>query len=146
MDSEIILCPRCDTANRVPHARMGEGPKCGKCGATLFGGGPVAVDTARFDRLVRLGTLPVLADFWASWCGPCRMMAPVFEAAAAELEPHVRLVKVDIDAEPALAERFGIRSVPTLGIFRQGREIARQAGLVDKGRLVAWARAVIASV
>ncbi len=139
-ESEIVICPACTTANRVPSARLGERPSCGKCGQPLFQARPVAVDATGFDRLLRVGTIPILVDFWAEWCGPCRMMAPQFEAAAAALEPRVRLVKVDIDAVPAIAARYGIRSVPTLALFARGAEVARRAGLIDRAALVGWAQ------
>lgn len=135
---EIIVCGHCGTLNRVVAERMGEAPKCGKCGAMLVTGKPLNVDTVLFDRLVSKGDQPVLADFWASWCGPCRMMAPQFDAAAAALDPRVRLVKVDSEAEQALAARYAIRSIPTLILFRGGREVARQMGAMDQAGIVRW--------
>ena len=134
---EIVICPNCAAANRVPRTRIGEGPNCGKCGGALFAGKPVAIDAAGFDRLMRLGTLPVLVDFWAEWCGPCRMMAPQFEAAAATLEPQIRLAKIDIDAEQALAVRYGIQSIPTIALPRRTRagEAGRPRGPFYVGRL-----------
>lgn len=142
-ESEILVCPHCDTANRVPSDRLAQAPQCGKCARPLFLGKPLALDTARFDRLIRLGTLPVVVDFWAEWCGPCKMMAPAFEAAAADLEPYARLVKIDVEAEQALAARHGIRSIPTVAIFRDQREVARQAGAMDRAALVQWVRSTI---
>ena len=138
--STLVACPACNGLNRVPDARRAEAPKCGKCGAALFTGHPLALDDAGFHAHVERAGLPVLVDFWAPWCGPCRMMAPHFEAAAAQLEPVVRLAKVDTEAQPALGSRFGIRSIPTLALFRDGREIARQAGALGAADIVRWTR------
>ena len=138
--STIVACPACNGLNRVPDARRAEAPKCGKCGAALFTGHPLALDDAGFHAHVERAGLPVLVDFLAPWCGPCRMMAPHFEAAAAQLEPAVRLAKVDTEAQPALGSRFGIRSIPTLALFRDGREIARQAGALGAADIVRWTR------
>ena len=138
--STIVACRSCNGLNRVPDARLAEAPKCGKCGAALFAAHPLALDVAGFHAHVERAELPVLVDFWAPWCGPCRMMAPQFEAAAMQLEPAMRLAKVDTEAQPALGSRFGIRSIPTLVLFRQGRELARQAGAMGAADIVRWTR------
>lgn len=135
-----IACPACHALNRVPVARLHDGPVCGRCKAPLFAGHPVALDEAGFARHVEQGALPVLVDFWAPWCAPCRMMAPHFEAAAARLEPAFRLAKVDTEAVPALGARFGIRSIPTLALFHRGREVARHSGAMGSADIERWVR------
>jgi thioredoxin 2 len=136
-----VVCPDCDAVNRLPPERLGARPKCGACGAPLFRGKPVPLDAARFRRHLARGDLPLLVDFWASWCGPCRAMAPQFEAAATALEPEFRLAKVSTEEAPELAAELHITGIPLLVLFRGGREVARQAGLMPAGRIVAWARA-----
>jgi len=133
-----ITCPHCGTINRVPSPRLGDGPKCGHCRAPLFAASPIEVPEARFDPLLRGTDIPVLVDFWAPWCGPCRTMAPVFAQAAGRLEPRIRLVKLNTEEAPTLAARFGIRSIPTLALFRNGQEVARQAGALDLNSLLRW--------
>lgn len=144
MESSLhVVCPHCHAVNRLPRERLAEGPNCGRCRGALFAGRPLDLTAATFDRHVERSDLPLVVDFWAPWCGPCRAMAPAFAQAAAELEPALRLAKVDTEAEPALAARFAIRSVPTLAVFRGGREIARQAGAVDRRALAAWVNTVL---
>ena len=137
----LAACPHCGAVNRVPPARLAERPDCGKCHRPLFTGKPLVLDAAGFALHVERSQVPVLVDFWAPWCGPCRMMAPHFEQAAAQLEPQVRLAKDDTEAEPALGSRFDIRSIPTLALFSGGREVARQAGAMGAADIVRWTRA-----
>jgi thioredoxin 2 len=143
IDPLHVVCPQCQAANRVPAARLREHPACGKCKSPLFAGKPVELDAAAFERQLAASDVPLVVDFWAPWCGPCRAMAPQFERAARELEPEVRLAKVNTEVEPDIAARFGIRSIPTLIAFRGGRELARQAGAQDAPSLVRWVRGAL---
>jgi thioredoxin 2 len=140
-DNLHVVCPHCDAVNRLPAQRLGERPTCGQCRLALFTGQPLELTASNFDRHIGRGDLPVVVDFWAPWCGPCRSMAPAFARAAGELEPEVRLAKVDTESQQQLAARFNIRSIPTLAMFRSGREIARQSGAVDAATLRRWIRA-----
>ena len=136
-----VVCARCATTNRVPANRLGEDPRCGACREPLLLDQPFALTKANFDRQLAGNDLPLIVDFWAPWCGPCRAMAPAYEQAAARLGPDVRLGKLNSDEEPEIAARFGIRGIPTLIAFLNGREVARQSGAVDLPRLLDWIRA-----
>jgi thioredoxin 2 len=138
-----IVCPHCDGVNRLPAAKLHEQPTCGKCKKALFDAHPVELGSSNFMQHISRNDIPVLVDFWAPWCGPCRIMAPAFVQAAKQLEPGMRLAKLNTEEAQELASRYNIRSIPTLALFAGGREIARQAGAMDTSGIVRWARSKV---
>lgn len=140
MSTSHIVCPHCDAVNRIPSERLAEAPKCGSCHEPLFGGHPREIDGAGLRRQVERNDIPVVVDFWAPWCGPCRMMAPEFERASGELGPAARLLKLNTDQEQELAGELGIRGIPTMILFVNGREAARRSGAMRSADIVRWVR------
>ena len=143
MEPLHIVCPHCHKTNRVAQAAMGSAPHCGSCHQALFTGEPVQLDADSFAKHVGRSHIPVVVDFWAPWCGPCRMMAPAFAQAAQQLSPQVRLAKLDTEAHPQAAAPYGIRSIPTMIVFVGGKEVARISGALPAGEIVRWVQSVV---
>jgi len=138
MSTTALTCASCHTTNRVPTERLGDKPKCGKCKQQVLQGHPIELDSANVAAVLNNNSVPVLVDCWASWCGPCKAFAPVFELAAQQLEPRLRCAKLDTEAEPQLAQQWRIQSIPTLLLFRDGHEVARMSGALPLGQLKQW--------
>ncbi len=138
-----IVCPHCDAVNRVPEDKLSSAPTCGKCKQALFTAHPIELNANNFAAHIARNDVPVLVDFWAPWCGPCKMMAPAYAQAAQRLEPNMRVVKLDTEQAQQIAAQYNIRSIPTLAVFKGGKEVARQAGAMDVNGIVAWAKSKV---
>ena len=139
-DAKHLVCPHCGVVNRIPVSRLADNPQCGKCAQPLFTGQPVELTEGNFKKYLTRNDIPLLVDFWAPWCGPCTMMAPAFVQAAGQLEPHVRLAKVDTESQQNLGMQFAIRSIPTMIIFVDSIEKSRRSGAIDSTAIINWAR------
>ena len=137
-DKKHIVCPHCSAVNRVAEARLMDKPLCGKCKNKLFTGHPIELNDQNFSKVIGKSDIPVLVDFWAGWCGPCKMMAPAFAEASAQLEPRLILAKLDTEQAQQTSAKYGIRSIPSLILFKNGKEVSRQAGAMNTAQIIQW--------